>query len=122
MPSHVVVKVAHGIPVGYLALDKHGTHKWVAKRDTAYRFPSDSAARYVADSTDTGAYEIQFDPRTPSTVTYPNLWSKPRATAIPAPAPYVPLQPWRMTVGQRIGLTCAGMLAVLMAVSLVAGW
>lgn len=124
MTSYVVARVAHGQTVGYFILSRTGSHTWSLDKTRAYRFPSASAAIHYAGYTiDGDNVVILSDDRIPSSDNYGTSWRLPRTVA-PAPVerPYVPLEPYRMTTGQRVAVTIGAVMFALLAVALVAGW
>lgn len=121
--AFTVVRQVHGIPVHYLAINKDG-HRWVKNPDTAFRFATATGAtHYMMTTADSDLpFTVTEVDSIPTAEQHPNNWKTSRHAAKPVQAQNVPLEPWRMSTGQRIAVTVGSCFGVLMMVALVAGW
>ena len=123
MDSYVVSRTVHGIHVNYLTIGRSGAN-WHRDLDKAHRF--DTAAGATTYLLSTEYYDMTYEIVTvPRVATSQDIW-RPyvhRTTTPPIPErPYVPLEPWHMTTGQRVAMTALVVFATVMVLALVNGW
>ena len=121
MSSFIVATTCHARPVSYLVIRRNGSHSWTINRDEAYRFPSAAVAIHYGGSTiDGGNVAVLADERPATVDMFPPIRS--RVTSPPIGGERPPLEPWRMSSGQKIAMAALVVFLVMMAVALVNGW